>query len=68
MSRLCKPEVTGSIPVRSTEKSAGNGGFLIGPNLQVGLNARLWKRLWKPEAAKSLGDVGDWPELDEPQR
>ena len=25
--RLCKPEVTGSIPVRSTGRPAGNGGF-----------------------------------------
>ena len=25
--RLCKPEVAGSIPARSTEKPAGNGGF-----------------------------------------
>src|SRR3954467_3266149 len=26
--RLCKPEVTGSIPVRSTHEAAGNGAFL----------------------------------------
>src|SRR5581483_9418297 len=27
--RVCKPEVTGSIPVRSNQKPAGNGGFLV---------------------------------------
>jgi hypothetical protein len=28
LRRLCKPEVTGSIPVRSMRKPAGNRGFL----------------------------------------
>jgi hypothetical protein len=27
--RLCKPEVTGSIPVRSTQKGPGNGVLLF---------------------------------------
>jgi hypothetical protein len=27
--RLCKPEVTGSIPVRSTTESPGNGALLF---------------------------------------
>jgi hypothetical protein len=27
--RLCKPEVTGSIPVRSIEESPGNGALLL---------------------------------------
>jgi hypothetical protein len=27
--RLCKPEVTGSIPVRSIDKGAGNSAFCL---------------------------------------
>jgi hypothetical protein len=40
-------EVTGSIPVRSTEKPAGNGGFLGTGILQIVQDARLWKQFWK---------------------
>src|SRR5829696_9363537 len=33
--RLCKPEVAGSIPARSIEKPAGNGGFRLSGHLQL---------------------------------
>jgi hypothetical protein len=33
LSRLCKPEVAGSNPARSTGKPAGNGVFSRWPNL-----------------------------------
>jgi hypothetical protein len=70
---VCKPEVTGLIPVRSTEKPAGNGGFLSLAGLQDVQNDRLWKRDWKREvtystknryaARPSLADWGLGPDL-----
>src|SRR5262249_42741377 len=58
--RLCKPEVTGSIPVRSIKKPAGTGGVLLAPFLQVLLDARLWKRFWKRQGADSLNTTRGW--------
>jgi hypothetical protein len=37
----CKPGDTGSIPVRSTEKPAGNGGFSLDGRLLIVQDARL---------------------------
>jgi hypothetical protein len=66
--RLCKPEVTGSIPVRSMREPAGNGRFPLSQRLQFLLDVRLWKRFWKrhrrnrPQAsATARRPAGDMP-------
>jgi hypothetical protein len=54
--RLCKPEVTGSIPVRSTEKLAGNGWVsLAACSTRRPTAAQLGKELAssRPRALKS---------------
>ena len=55
--RLCKPEVTGSIPVRSIEEPAGNGGFLFAAdrtNRPVSRRLQLLRQLWVGETATVL--------------
>jgi hypothetical protein len=42
---VCKPEVTGSIPVRSTEKGPGHGPFFVEQGLHRIATARLWKHI-----------------------
>src|SRR5215208_3830012 len=66
--RLCKPEVTGSIPVRSIKKPAGNGGLLSSGGLHVVQDALVWKPLEISTSDPScLADRGDlwgareWP-------
>src|SRR4051794_41290005 len=64
--RLCKPEVTGSIPVRSTKKPAGNGGFLFSGSckwssvfaLERVWNVRLRPLLWPVCTRSSRQDDG----------
>jgi hypothetical protein len=48
---LCKPEVTGSIPVRSIEKGPAKRGFsVLQPDTVDHSNrVRLWVDLWEPE-------------------
>jgi hypothetical protein len=49
--RLCKPEVTGSIPVRSmSERPCKTGAFRLPRGLASALLERSWKALWNGAA------------------
>ena len=51
--RLCKPEVTGSIPARSTEKGPGNGAFSFSSRTPHTTQIGLWSTGWSTLAGYS---------------
>ena len=58
--RLCKPEVTGSIPVRSTEKGPGNGAFSFSSQAPSNTQIGLWSTGWSTEELPNPMEASDF--------
>ncbi len=55
--RLCKPEVTGSIPVRSTSEGPGNGAFSLSGQATDSRLGQDWVKNGSPQEGERVGCV-----------